>query len=352
MKEPFFSILLPTRNRSTILSGAIDSALAQTFGDFELIVSDNDESPTATAQIVAGYNDKRVRYIRTSGNLAMHENWENAFTNAQGRHVFVLEDKVRLVPNALEVLHSHLARLGDVVISFNLAFARGATLPPLQEVPRVRQWKTSQVIEMFCRFEQDFFSILPKGLDSCAPRKLLQKIKEESPTGMLFSYISPDYASGFMILSRVPEFYRIDQSLVYIPNNWMWKAQFSNGQASYKCSDAYRAFLKSLPVNRDEMLAYVPVKTEFLWINAVIYDFVTLSNVENAKDRIQWVDYFAFCRVLTVIGRKLGAHMKEQRAAIKVALRERGLTFCLQVQMNFSRRILRLAMQSAKNHFS
>jgi hypothetical protein len=218
-------------------------------------------------------------------------------------------------------------------------------------VPPARPWKTDQVIEMFCRFEQEFFSILPKGLDSCAPRKLLQKIKDESPTGMLFSYISPDYASGFMILSNVPEFYRIDQSLIYIPNNWMWKGQFSNGQASYKCSDAYRAFLKSLPVQREEMLAYVPVKTEFLWINAVIYDFVTLSNVENAKDRIHWVDYFAFCRVLTIIGRKLGANMKEQRAAIRAALRERGLAFSLQVQANFSRRMLQLAMQATKNFF-
>src|SRR5688500_17570347 len=122
MSEPFFSILLPTRNRSSIVDGAIESVLSQTFADFELIISDNDESNTATAEVVAKFTDPRIRYVRTSGNLPMHENWENAFLQARGRHVFILEDKVRLVSKALEILHQTLNQLGDVVISFNLAF--------------------------------------------------------------------------------------------------------------------------------------------------------------------------------------------------------------------------------------
>ena len=348
MKEPFFSILLPTRNRSTILGGAIDSVLAQSFGDFEIIVSDNDESPNATAEVVAKYKDPRVRYVRTSGNLPMHENWENAFVQAQGRHVFVLEDKVRMVPNALEILHANLSRLGEVVISFNLTFARGATLNPPQQTPIARPIKSDDAIHMFCHFEQEFFVIVPKGLDSCAPRKLLQQIKNDSPTGLLFSYISPDYSSGFMLLSRVQEYYRIDESLIYIPNNWMWKGQFSNGQASYKRTDAYKAFLASLPVKRDQIIEHVPIKTEFLWINSVIYDFVTLYKKGAGKSRINWVDYFAFCKVLLIIGRRLGADMLEQRAAIAAALRERGGAFAMQVQFKFLKRLAGLAIRSAK----
>jgi glycosyltransferase involved in cell wall biosynthesis len=351
MKEPFFSILLPTRNRSAILGGAIESVLAQTNRDFELVVSDNDPSPTATAEVVARYKDSRIRYVRTSGDLPMHENWENAFMHAQGRHVFVLEDKVRMVPNALEILHENLTRLGDVVISFTLTFARGTTLDGPNHQPEAQRLNSAEVIEMFCRFEQRFFTVLPKGLDSCAPRKLLQEVKQKSPTGLLFSYISPDYASGFMLLSHVKEFYRIEESLLYIPNNWMWRGQFSNGQASYKRTDGYKAFLNSLPVRREQILEHVPIKTEFLWINSVIYDFLTLYRRSDSKHLIHWDDYFAFCKVLLIIGRRLGADMLEQRAAIKDALRARRALFRARVNLNFSTRVVRLALQGAKGFF-
>ncbi|HVK57617.1 MAG TPA: hypothetical protein VM735_02470, partial [Candidatus Kapabacteria bacterium] len=63
---------------------------------------------------------------------------------------------------------------------------------------------------------------------------------------------------------------------------------------------------------------------------------------------INWVDYFAFCKVLLIIGRRLGADMLEQRAAIAAALRERGGAFAMQVQLNFLKRLAGLAIQSAK----
>jgi len=59
---PFFSIILPTYNRSSLLPRAIDSVLQQTFSDFELIVVD-DGSTDATQQLVSNYADNRVRYV-------------------------------------------------------------------------------------------------------------------------------------------------------------------------------------------------------------------------------------------------------------------------------------------------
>src|SRR5439155_7888958 len=95
----------PTKNRSEIVGGAIQSVLDQTFDDFELVISDNDDSETATRDAVAKFSDPRIRYFRTSGKLPMHENWENALDLARGEFVLVLEDKQRLVRNALQILH-------------------------------------------------------------------------------------------------------------------------------------------------------------------------------------------------------------------------------------------------------
>ena len=38
---PFFSIVMPTRNRANLLKYALRSALQQTFQDYEVVVSDN-----------------------------------------------------------------------------------------------------------------------------------------------------------------------------------------------------------------------------------------------------------------------------------------------------------------------
>ena len=40
-KSPFFSVLIPTRNRPNLTADLINSVLSQSFSDFELIVADN-----------------------------------------------------------------------------------------------------------------------------------------------------------------------------------------------------------------------------------------------------------------------------------------------------------------------
>jgi glycosyltransferase involved in cell wall biosynthesis len=58
---PFFSIIIPTYNRSKKLKQAIDSVLAQTFTDFEILVMD-DGSTDDTPEIIAEYKDQRIIY--------------------------------------------------------------------------------------------------------------------------------------------------------------------------------------------------------------------------------------------------------------------------------------------------
>jgi len=61
MKNDFISVVIPTYNRVTFLKDAIDSVLAQTFLDFELIVVD-DGSTDDTPKLLSSYNNK-VRVI-------------------------------------------------------------------------------------------------------------------------------------------------------------------------------------------------------------------------------------------------------------------------------------------------
>lgn len=62
MKNPFFSVIIPTFNRIGFLSQAIKSVLSQTETDFELIII-NDGSTDNTAQMIKNIDDPRLVYV-------------------------------------------------------------------------------------------------------------------------------------------------------------------------------------------------------------------------------------------------------------------------------------------------
>jgi glycosyltransferase involved in cell wall biosynthesis len=63
MTSPRVSVILPTRNRATILPRAVRSVLTQTFQDLELIVVD-DSSSDGTEGVIHAIPDPRIAYVR------------------------------------------------------------------------------------------------------------------------------------------------------------------------------------------------------------------------------------------------------------------------------------------------
>lgn len=85
--KPRVSIGLAVYNGAQYLEQAIDSILAQTYTDFELIISDN-ASTDRTAEICAAYGakDPRIRYSRNLTNIGGANNENLTFTLAQGEY--------------------------------------------------------------------------------------------------------------------------------------------------------------------------------------------------------------------------------------------------------------------------
>ncbi len=81
---PRVSIGVPVYNGATTIARALDSALNQSFDDFELIISDNG-STDHTAEICEAYKerDPRIRYIRQPCNLGPAANFRFLVDAAQ-----------------------------------------------------------------------------------------------------------------------------------------------------------------------------------------------------------------------------------------------------------------------------
>ncbi|HBJ85642.1 MAG TPA: hypothetical protein DDZ88_17550, partial [Verrucomicrobiales bacterium] len=88
MPQPLVSIALPTKNRAFLLADCIRCALDQSYLNIELVVADNDDTG-ATQEVVVGFNDPRLRYVKTGG-LSMPDNWEHAFRSTRGEIITML----------------------------------------------------------------------------------------------------------------------------------------------------------------------------------------------------------------------------------------------------------------------
>lgn len=85
MSERKVVIGLPVYNGQRYLPDAIDSHLSQSFGDFELVISDNG-STDATSEICAAYarQDERVKYLRSKENRGILWNHRRVLEEISG----------------------------------------------------------------------------------------------------------------------------------------------------------------------------------------------------------------------------------------------------------------------------
>jgi glycosyltransferase involved in cell wall biosynthesis len=108
MTAPSVSIIIPCFNTGHYLGEAIESALAQTMPDFEIIVVD-DGSTDSTREVALGFDDPRLHYVyqENAGLCAAR----NAGTRAShGRLLAFLDADDTLMPDKLAVQMDFLAR--------------------------------------------------------------------------------------------------------------------------------------------------------------------------------------------------------------------------------------------------
>jgi len=127
---PRVTIGVPTYNRATELDRAVRSALAQTFADLEIVISDNasdDATPATCARLAA--SDPRVRIIRRDANVGLTANVNAVLREARGELMMVLADDDWLDPAFVEHAVAFLdAHPGHVLVSGSARYHRDGEL--------------------------------------------------------------------------------------------------------------------------------------------------------------------------------------------------------------------------------
>jgi glycosyltransferase involved in cell wall biosynthesis len=98
---PRVSVVIPTRNRERLLPVAVRSVLDQTHSDLELLVVD-DASEDGTADVVTGFSDARLRYVRREARRGGAAARNAGIEASRGDFVAFLDDDDEWLPEKLE----------------------------------------------------------------------------------------------------------------------------------------------------------------------------------------------------------------------------------------------------------
>lgn len=206
-----FTVVIPTRERCSVLESALRTCVTQEYDNFEIIVSDN-FSQDETKKMAESFKDNRIRYINTGRRMSMTDNWEFALAQARGDFITYLGDDDGLLPGALAELNEVIRRTGCEAVSCEAAgyywpdhideYQKNILRVPLGRslVQRDCEGMLNEVI----KFRRDSCD-LPQLYRGFVSHSVVKRVLEES--GKFFHSMIPDIYASIALASVLESYY-------------------------------------------------------------------------------------------------------------------------------------------------
>ena len=142
------SVGMPVYNGERFLRQALDSLLAQDYGNLELIISDNG-SEDATQAICEGYaaKDRRVRYYRSEVNYGHVANFTRVLTLARGEYFMWAACDDLWEPSFVQTCVENLEETPGVSLAFSGFNNIDENGVALKEYPQVQELASRDILQ-------------------------------------------------------------------------------------------------------------------------------------------------------------------------------------------------------------
>lgn len=230
---PKVSIAIPAYNCERYIAQSIESLLGQTYGDFEMVISDN-ASTDGTEDVCRRYErqDRRVRYVRRSENIGGPGNFRHVFSLCSGQyHKWSTADDY-WHPQFLEEAVAVLDREPEVVLVYPHTRLIDAEGDPLEDY--------ADNLELDEATPRDRVRSLYRKIGLCHAHLGLSRRDAMQKTGLIASHLASDvdYLAEMAALGRfrlLPDirFYRR-----YHETSSSWARSDMNHQQAYYAPQA------------------------------------------------------------------------------------------------------------------
>jgi len=173
---PKVSIIIPTYNRARLLRESLQSALAQTFSDFEIIVTDNSVDNEAEI-IIHELQDSRITYVRNAENIGAVNNHNKALRLAKGEYIYLFSDDDIMLPDNLQekvTILDEQSSVGLVYSNVSLISEEGIVSDKLHWTNLNKEWQIVTASPLMAK-DTAYKLLFYETLFICMPTVMLRK---------------------------------------------------------------------------------------------------------------------------------------------------------------------------------
>ncbi|KPJ94589.1 MAG: hypothetical protein AMJ53_04960 [Gammaproteobacteria bacterium SG8_11] len=236
--KPFLSILIPTRNRAAYLKYAIQSAINIRAEDIEIIVSEN-HSSDSSLEVCNSFSDPRLKVIRPSSPVPMHENWEFLLKEARGEWVTFVGDDDAVMPHCVDHLRYLCKKYpqAEAILSPKAYYfwdgcqeVYGDSTVNIS-IKAGEKWRDSKKELKRCLNGVNDYRNLPEMYSGGFQRRTLINRVFRAQNGLYFRSVTPDAYSALMSVIFTYQFLETGVPMVWVgtsPHRNLESDQFSH----------------------------------------------------------------------------------------------------------------------------
>ena len=213
---PYFSVIIPQKNRSEYLVHTLRTCMIQDYPNFEIIVSDDcsdDDSVKVVEELMR--EDSRIKLFAHKDHLGMRDNFEFALNQVRPGYVMALGGDDGLLPGAITEMYRIIKETGAELLTWNLAYFTYPTNGGTHNILRVPRTKGKEIefIKSEC-FLNKIAKTFQYQVDDCpmfymkgvASTELVNRVKSRTPDGCFYYCPTPDGFSGVVLAGEVDQY--------------------------------------------------------------------------------------------------------------------------------------------------